>query len=291
MNSRIALGTVQFGLPYGIVRQGGQVSRNEVAEILGHAWAAGVDTLDTAIGYGDSEVVLGEVGVGQWQVISKLPEVPEACTDVASWVQDSVTDSLKRLKISRLHGLLLHRPQQLLGPCGDELYRALVAIREQAKAEKIGVSVYGPDELDAIWPHYSFDLVQIPFNILDRRLLSSGWLARLRQAGAEVHVRSVFLQGLLLMGAISRPEKFNRWQPLWDQWHSWLGGQEMTALQSCLAFALAQSEFDHVVVGVDSLKQLEEILACIGTSEAIPPPETLMSEDLDLINPSRWDSF
>lgn len=290
MNSRLALGTVQFGLPYGIVNQGNKVTDDEADAILHAAWEAGINTLDTAVLYGESEQLLGEIGVGQWQVISKLPEIPEACTDVSSWVQDSVADSLGRLKISRLRGLLLHYPQQLLGPKGDELFLALSGIKGQGMVEKIGISIYGPDELDALWPKYQFDLVQVPYNVLDRRLVESGWLNRLHQAGSEVHIRSVFLQGLLLMDSVCRPEKFIRWQPLWDQWYHWLGEQGVTALQGCLSTALAQPEAARVVVGVDSLEQLEEILACVETPGVIPP-ETLMSEDLDLINPSRWGAF
>ena len=121
MNNRLALGTVQFGRSYGIANQAGQVSPDQVAKILGRASTAGIDTLDTAIGYGDSEAVLGQIGVGRWQVISKLPEIPAECQDVTSWVQTAVMSSLERLGISRLRGLLLHRPEQLLGSQGDEL--------------------------------------------------------------------------------------------------------------------------------------------------------------------------
>ncbi len=256
-SNRIALGTVQFGLPYGVANQDGQVSREEAAAILKHAWSAGVDTLDTAIAYGDSEQGLGEIGVDQWQVISKLPAIHESCTDVAGWVQESLAGSLKRLRIPRLHGFLLHRSQQLLGPQGDALYRALISLKNQGKVEKIGVSIYGPDELEALWPHFQIDLVQAPFNIIDRRLATSGWLTRLHQAGIEIHVRSVFLQGLLLMGAQSRPTYFNRWQPLWDQWHHWLDEQALHPLHTCLGFTLSHPEIDRVVVGVDSLRHLK----------------------------------
>ena len=290
MNNRLALGTVQFGLPYGVFHQGDNIGGDEADAILDAAWEGGIDTLDTAISYGKCEQLLGEIGVERWQVVSKLPEIPESCTDVVSWVQDSVADSLGRLGVPRLRGLLLHHPQQLLGSQGNELYQALVAIREQGKAEKIGVSVYGPDELDAIWPSYQFDLVQAPFNILDRRLITSGWLARLSQAGTEIHIRSVFLQGLLLIDAISRPEKFNRWQALWDKWHRWLSDQGVTALQACLAFALAPAEIDRVVIGIDSLKQLREILECSENLVAVPP-KSLMIDDVELINPSRWSSL
>ena len=287
MNTRLALGTVQFGLLYGIANQVGQVSREEVAKILSHAWASGVDTLDTAIDYGYSETILGEIEVSQWQVITKLPEVPETCVNVASWVQELVAGSLARLGVSRLSGVLLHSPQQLLGSRGEELYEALVIVRSQGKVEKIGVSVYGPEELDVIWSSYQFDLVQAPCNILDRRLISSGWLDRLHQNGVEVHVRSIFLQGLLLMKAADRPEKFRLWQSLWDDWHNWLVESRLTPLQACLGFAKSQPEINRIVVGIDSLKHLQEILVCLGNA-IIDPPASLMCDDLDLINPSRW---
>ncbi len=289
MNSRLALGTVQFGLPYGIGNQVGQVNRENVAEILEQAWVAGINTLDTAIDYGDSEVVLGGIGVDRWQIVSKLPGIPEDCEDVGAWVSESVGSSLKRLKVSRLQGLLLHRPQELLGCQGDALYRALVSVREQGGVEKIGVSIYGPGELDALWTRYQFDLVQGPFNVLDRRLVASGWLNRLHRAGTEVHVRSVFLQGLLLMDATTRPEKFNRWQPLWSEWYRWLAEQALTPLQACLGFVMSQPEIDKVVVGVDSIEQLREILISIGVA-TVMPPSSLLSEDPVLINPSCWGS-
>ena len=288
MTNRLALGSVQFGLPYGIANRGGQISRDEATAILDHARANGLNTLDTAVAYGESEQRLGEIGVGQWRVISKLPAMPQSCADAAIWVREAALGSLARLKIPRLHGLLLHRSRDLLQPQGDALYRALVALQDEGKVEKIGVSIYSPDELDALWPRYQLDLVQAPFNILDRRLVTSGWLTRLHQAGTEVHIRSVFLQGLLLMGPQSRPTYFNRWQPLWDQWHHWLTDQELAPLQACLCFAMSQPEINRVVVGVDSLKHLQEIVASSKTIGALKFPNKLESTNLDLINPSEW---
>ncbi|HHT9112407.1 MAG: aldo/keto reductase [Planctomycetes bacterium] len=160
MNNRLIIGTVQFGLPYGISNQYGQVSLDEAAAILGHAWAEGVNTLDTAIAYGESEQRLGQIGVGQWRVISKLPAIPANHADVAAWVQESALGALQRLRIPKLHGLLLHRSQQLMGTQGGVLYRALVALKEQGKVEKIGVSIYSPEELDALWPYFQIDIVQ-----------------------------------------------------------------------------------------------------------------------------------
>lgn len=218
-----------------------------------------------------------------------MPAIPDPCTDVAGLLQQSVKASLERLRIPKLHGLLLHRAPQLAGPRGDALFRALVALKENGHVDKIGVSIYGPEELDILWPHFQFDLVQAPFNILDRRLATSGWLARLHEAGTEIHVRSVFLQGLLLMDAGKRPPMFTRWQPLWEQWERWLAREALTPLQASLGFVLSHPEFDRVVVGVETLQQLREILAGTQAPGALPPSE-LMSEDQDLINPTRWNA-
>ncbi|SVE54993.1 uncharacterized protein METZ01_LOCUS507847, partial [marine metagenome] len=217
----------------------------------------------------------------------KLPEIPNTCTDIGSWVKVSAMGSISKLGVSRLNGLLLHHPQQLLGPHGETLYKTLIEIKKQGQVEKIGVSIYGPEELDALWPHYQFDLVQAPLNILDHRMITTGWLARLYQSGTEVHVRSVFLQGLLLMDAQSRPKKFNQWQPLWDKWHNWLVDSKSTPLRACLGFAQSQSEISRIVIGVDSLQHLKEIIAA-SNRDSMAFPESLACEDETLINPAKW---
>ena len=287
MVDRLALGTVQFGLEYGVANRGGQVSAEDAATILSRALRMGIDTLDTAIAYGVSEETLGRIGVHEWNVVTKLPAVPESIDDIGGWVEDAVTGSLRRLRISKLHGLLLHDPRQLAGTIGDALFEALTKLREQGLVEKIGISIYHPADLDALCGRYSLDLVQAPFNVLDRRIATSGWLARLHDAGTEVHVRSAFLQGLLLMTPGARPHSFSRWQPLWDRWDNWLSYSDLTALRASLGFVLSQPGVDRVVVGVDNVAQLEEIFAALETAVPAPPME-LMTDDLDLIDPSRW---
>lgn len=287
MNKRLALGTVQFGLPYGISNQTGQVSIIEAAAILDAARDAGLDTLDTAIAYGESEQRLGAIGMQQWRVVSKLPALPDPSIDVADWVSESVSGSLERLGLSRLYGLLLHSSAALLEPQGDALYGALSELKDQGKVGKIGVSIYDPQELDSLPQRYKLDLVQAPFNVVDRRLSVSGWLDRLHVAGVEVHTRSAFLQGLLLMDVAKRPAGFSRWQPLWDGWHRFLAEHDLTALQACLSFALSHPQIDRVVIGVLSAQQLHEILESVKATLVVPSKD-FMSDDLDLINPSSW---
>jgi aryl-alcohol dehydrogenase-like predicted oxidoreductase len=287
VSTRLGLGTAQFGLRYGVANLSGQVSHSEAAAILEYAAKAGLAMLDTAIAYGDSEMRLGRLGITHWQVVSKLPALPPDCRDVGAWVRSAVDGSLARLAIPRLHGLLLHEPQELLAGHGDALWAALLELRERGKVAKIGISVYGPEDLQPLWGRFAPDIVQAPFNVIDRRIAASGWLRRLHEAGTEVHARSVFLQGLLLMAPARRPPGFARWQGLWDQWQGWLAQQRLTPLQACLRFALSRAEVDRVVVGVDSLAQLREVISA-AAGEPLVPPENLASNDPDLINPSRW---
>lgn len=284
---KLALGTVQFGQNYGIANQAGQVSPAETKAILELATAQRINMLDTATSYGDSELRLGAIGIPNWQVVSKLPAVPDGCADIAGWVTDSAHASLRRLGLQSHYGLLLHRPQQLLDADGDQIFLALQNLKTMGLVEKIGISIYDPAELDALFPRFEFDIVQAPFNLLDRRMINSGWMNRLANSGTELHVRSIFLQGLLLMTQSERPSKFNRWQQLWSAYSEWLRSDEITPLQACVRYSLSFAEVTRVIVGVDAAHQLREIVEATGGS--IPKvPSSLQVQDCDLINPSQW---
>ena len=163
-------------------------------------------------------------------------------------------------------------------------------LQNSGVVDKIGYSIYDPAELDLLWSDFQPDIIQAPYNILDRRLKTSGWLQQLHDANVEVHVRSVFLQGLLLMKKERRPNKFERWNHLWNRWDQWLDVNKISALEACLGFVISEMAIDRVVVGVDSLAQLDEILSLSTTS--IPQvPHDLVTSDLDLINPSNWSSL
>lgn len=287
MNNRLALGTVQFGLEYGVANNAGRVNLDEAGKILAEAAHAGINMLDTAIAYGDSESTLGKIGVADWRIVTKLPEMPDTCTNVAEWVEAQIRESLNRLGVQQLHAVLLHRPAQLLEARGPQLFAALERLKVLGYTKKIGISIYDPSELDSLFRDMHFDLVQAPLNILDRRLVNSGWAQRLRSSGVELHVRSAFLQGLLLMPADKRPQKFNRWQSLWLEWERWLSETGLSPVEACLRYAMSVEEVDNVVVGVDSAAQLHEIhAAAIGVLPGLPDwPQTI---DPVLLNPALW---
>jgi aryl-alcohol dehydrogenase-like predicted oxidoreductase len=287
---RLALGTVQFGLDYGVANRDGMVSQDEASRILRFAMERGIDTLDTAAAYGDSESVLGAVNVHGWRIVSKLPPVVPDGTSVAEWAVDSVNRTLARLGQRNLYGLLLHRPAQLLEKNGEALYLALQRLKQEGIVSKIGVSIYGPDDLDTLCRHFDLDLVQAPFSVVDRRLISSGWMRRLKERGVELHARSAFLQGLLLMRAQDRGERFSRWQALWRDWDAWLAESRVSATEACIRYALSHGEIEKVVVGVQSKEQLAEIVSA-SERGGLDVPAHLSADSEDLLNPGRWSSL
>lgn len=288
--NRLALGTAQFGLDYGIANQDGQVTRSTAKAMLQLAAASGIDTLDTAIGYGESETCLGEVVPRGFKLVTKLPAIPDDCSDVSGWVQEQICASLSRLGVSAVYGLLLHRPGQLLGTGGEILYQTLQDLKETGRVQKVGVSVYAPSELEKLTARFYFDLVQAPLNLIDRRLYTTGWLRRLKDSGVEVHTRSAFLQGLLLMPHASIPEKFSPWSDLWVNWHDWLAHHTISAVQACLAFPLSLPEIDRVVVGANGVSQLEQIISAANSISSVGFPD-LHCDAENLINPSRWSQL
>ncbi len=287
---KLALGTVQFGLRYGVANTSGRIGDAEARSILFQASQYGFDTLDTAIAYGDSERILGGLGIDRWRVVTKLSAVPASCGDVVSWVQGEIRQSMQRLRIRQLHGVLLHRPSQLLQSNGDDLYEGLQSLKDQGLTKKIGVSVYEPNELDQLLNSYDLDLVQAPLNLMDRRLVDSGWAKQLKDAKIELHTRSAFLQGLLLMPAHKRPLKFKRWANVWAVWDDWLVEMNLTPLEACLRYLNSVHEIDRIVVGVDTEFHLRQIVkASQGCLKSMPN----FREHLDarLINPAAWSEL
>ena len=124
-------------------------------------------------------------------------------------------------------------------------------------------------------------------SIFDRRIISSGWLDRLSGQGVEVHARSVFLQGLLLMAASDRPKKFDHWSDLWGRYHQWVDDSGMSQLEVCLGYVMSIPGIQQIVVGVNGLSHIKEIIAATAIACAEPPLD-LYTEDASLLNPVAW---
>lgn len=288
--ARLILGSAQFGMDYGIANKVGRVCDQEVGLMLDLCRLNQINLIDTAISYGLSEACLGSSGIIGFDVITKLPQLPVGCTDIVEWVRSEIIASINRLKVPVLYGVLFHYPQDLYGPYAAQLYSAVNSLKKDGLVKKIGVSVYDPSEIQILLKKYNFDIVQAPLNIIDRRLANSGLLNQLKDLDVEVHARSIFLQGLLLMPFREMPVQFIRWQSLWEAWHYWLERVKLNPLMACLAYSYSVKGVDRIILGVDSASQLIQAIQFVGELPDLDDLPSISSECLDLINPSRWSS-
>jgi len=278
---KLVLGTANFGLDYGLYNADGQLGRAQVKEILKAASLLGVDMIDTAAAYGNSETVLGDLQPSFAEIVTKTSGQGGA-------VYEELKSSLKRLDRERVYALLLHRPENLLLPDGLELARGLKRIKDEGLAAKVGFSIYDPYVLGDLCEVLRPDLVQMPFNVFDQRIVSSGWAERLRDQDVELHARSMFLQGLLANDAQRRPTKFARWQGLFDEWDAYVRDTGASAAMAAASQAMSCPFIDRFVVGVDSVAQLTLLAKPL---ENLPELPILLRKGVDeplLINPSEW---
>ena len=289
--SKLALGTAQFGLDYGIANESGKIKILDAKNILEFARVSKIDLIDTAIGYGDSEKVIGEIGAQEFKIVSKLPPFTENLLDIDLWLKNNVQSSLKRLGVKFLYGLLLHRPGDLRGDMGKKLIKALKKIQSQGLIKKIGLSIYDPRELDEFINLIEPDIIQAPLNIIDRRLETSGWLSKLHQSGIEVHTRSTFLQGLLLIPIKKIPSKFDKWNLIWEKWNSELFKNNLNASEVCLSYPLSLPEVTRVIVGIDNLNQLKNLVKISKNNTVKKDWSFMISNDPMLIDPTKWGEY
>lgn len=275
--SKIVLGTVQFGLQYG-VNSAGRPSQEAVNSILNEAAKGGITTLDTSSAYGNSEEVLGEsiASPGQFKIVSKYPkgETP---------VSEMFNSSLKRLKVDKLYGYLLHHFEVYKN--NPAVWDEFVALKESRKVKKIGFSLYTPEELDFILKNGSpFDLIQVPFNIFDKKFLP--YMKELHEKGVEIHVRSTFLQGLFFKDRNALPEKLLPMKKYLLQLDEFSKKSDLSISEIALNYNLQNPYIDGVLIGVDNVEQLQMNLNSVKDT---PIDIEIEVKEQELLNPVNWN--
>ena len=198
-------------------------------------------------------------------------------------------ESLERLGCERVVGLLVHNADNLLIPGGERLWDLLQALKAEQRLQRIGVSVCHPEQLARILDRYRIDLVQLPFNIYDQRFAQTGMLRDLKKLEVEVHGRSAFLQGLLLLPAEKLPGYFDSIREHQARLHRNVVESDRTPLASALIFCLSQPDIDHIIVGCETVAQLEEILdvAQRAAGNILDLRVFALNND-NILDPSRW---
>ena len=258
MLNKLALGTAQFGLDYGITNSEGKVQVEEVELILGCAKENSINTLDTAASYGNSEEVLGSIGISDFQIITKTIPLKNGVDEVIKHFQQSLTF----LNKSSVNGLLIHNVNEIEHKNFNTLFKELTELKRQGLVNKIGFSIYTPEQVDFLLKNFDFDLIQVPFNIFDNRLIQGGQLQALNNKGIEVHARSVFLQGVIL-DFNNLSNYFSPWKKEFSIYQETVKDNGLSLLECALNFVLNIREIDKVLVGVNSERQLKEIIQAV----------------------------
>ncbi|MBW8725401.1 MAG: aldo/keto reductase [Inquilinus limosus] len=285
----LGLGTVQFGLDYGIANDRGICPPEDVAAILETAAASGIGVLDTAPAYGTAEQVLGEVlpAAHRFRIVTKTPHLAglRHDGDIRRAVLDAFAASRAKLRRDRLAGLLTHNANDLLRPGGPALWAAMAELKRAGEVERIGASVYSAGQLDAVLERYPLDLVQLPWNAVDGRI-GPPLLAALAERGIELHARSVFLQGLLLAPPAQAGRVSPQAEALVGRWRDAVGATD--PLTAALGAVIGRPEIGTALVGVTRPEELAGILRAVA---AAPPPVALVPSTDDLVlNPALWPS-
>ena len=287
MKNKIILGSANFDQIYGIKKN--FIKKSEIKKLFDLALKNKIKTIDTSPLYNKSEKIIGLLNNNRFKIISKIPKPPKNIKreNIKKWLKQNVMISLKNLKIKKFECLLLHNANSLLYKNGDEIYKGIRNMKINGLTSKIGVSIYDFNVLDKILKKFKFNLIQAPFNILDQRLVEKGWLQKLKKRKIEVHARSIFLQGILLLKHNRLPKKLIKLSKKLMVWENWLKKNKFNSLQVCLSFVLNQRQLDGIVVGYNNINQLNQILKLKQIKNNFSLPN-LNITNKKLIDPREW---
>ena len=275
-SNKLVLGTVQFGVQYG-VNSVGRPNAAMVHSILNEAYANDITILDISSAYGNAEEILGaNIDKGcSFKIVSKYPKCDKS-------VGDSLRQSLRDLKVDKLYGYLLHHFSVYQD--NPNMWKEMVHLKRTGKVDKIGFSLYTTDELERIiTDDIEFDLIQIPYNIFDRQF--EPFFPLLKDKGVEIHVRSTFLQGLFFRDRENLPEKLQPLKPYLEQLDAHAQKEQISIAELALNYNLQNKYIDGVLIGVDNVEQLKTNLSSIIDS---PINLSISVQEKELLNPVNW---
>jgi len=277
---KIALGSAQFGLDYGLTNRNGKVSTPELKKILCFARSMNIDTIDTSANYGDSEKALGDHDLSSFKIVTKTLSLQNGVHNVKKGFEES----LNNLRLKNVYGLLIHNIKDTRSSDFESLFELLTHLKNDGLIDSLGFSVYSPEDVKHLLNHYDFDLIQVPINVFDSRLIETDILNELKKKGVEIHARSIFLQGLLLNLKKFDPY-FNQWKLQFEKYEKIVNKSGLNFLEYALNYVLSIEQIDRLILGVESKKQLSDI--CTSVKNNFETGAFPISDE-NLINPSLW---
>lgn len=274
LNHKLGLGTVQFGLPYGISNTNGQTSAEEVSKILQTASAHGITVLDTASAYGNAEAVIGKNNLQSFNIVSKYITPSQGKS-----IEEQLTQSLRDLQVKRLYGYLAHRPAEILNDKAQ--WKILKDFQQKEWVHKIGFSLNTTEELQALLDKNIIpDLIQVPYNYFDNRF--ENLMIALKEKDCEIHTRSAFLQGLFFKDTNTLPSFFDTVKPLIKK----VQQQTKNISGALLHFVAAKPFIDTIIVGVENAQQL--LINSRDLQLGIELEKNTTPIPADILMPANW---
>ncbi len=287
-NTNIILGTVQFGLDYGINNKNGQMSEEEVFDILDLAKSTGISYLDTAAAYGNSEERIGSYIAQKNDIFFKI--ITKFDLKKYQSPIDSLNESLSRLNVSCVDTIMFHNYDDFLKTSQYQLEKLLE--HKGIKFKKLGISVYTNEQIDEVCKTKIFQTIQMPFNALDNNNIRGEAMRMMKTNGIEIHTRSVFLQGLFFMSLENIPAKLEPLTPYLSRMNQISSHYQVSKSTLALHYNLSNQLISGVLMGVDSVKQLEQNIALINAQipqSAFDAIDEIQVKESSLLNPATWN--
>jgi aryl-alcohol dehydrogenase-like predicted oxidoreductase len=283
---KLVIGSAQLGMNYGLFNNK-KIDHKEFKKIEKLVLKSKINFIDTAISYGDSENIIGSSKLKNLHIITKIKLSSKKNIQVRDWVLKEISKSLYKLKIKKIYGVLIHDYKDLLGKFGKDYLLSLQELKKKKIIKKIGISIYDSYEIKKFWKFWKPDLIQVPFNALDNRILNSGWINILKKFKVKIFARSIFLQGLLINEDSSF--KINKnYKITLNKYKNWCSRNNISLIQGCIHFVKQFKKIDYLVVGFNNYNQLKEIIDVFKKKQIIIPRK-FSTNKINLIDPRKWN--
>ena len=280
LKKRLMIGSANFTQRYGA--DSTKIKSNEIKKILNLAKKNNIYLIDTAEAYINKKDVFKNVDK-KFKFSTKI--IPNSKWVSLEFCQKELERHFKSLNNNKIETILFHDVKILFTKIGFKIFRNLEILKKKKYFQKIGLSIYDTQCLSYINTSYDLDVIQCPYNILDRRILTSGWYDKLKSKGIEIHIRSIFLQGLLVNKLVYKKKYFEKWKKKFSEWFIWLENNNISPIDYCFS-DLLNYDFDKIIIGINNSKNLEEVInfRTINKNKMI----NFSISDKKLIDPRNW---
>ena len=285
--NKICIGSANFGMEYGLNKKS-PLLKKDIKEIFEFLKKENTIYIDTAANYKNSEIIIGKYSTKKFKIITKIKKIPKGVNDLEKWLKNEIYTSCKKLRVNKIYGLLVHDTQDLKNKKkAKKIYKTFDILKKSKIIEKIGLSIYNPNELDLYLKNYNFEIVQAPLNIFDRRIINSGWLKKINEKGIEFFARSIFLQGLLIKDINKIDKFFSPYKKKFEKFENWTQKLNISKVEACIRFVNSYREVDKVIVGINNRMHFFENYKFLKKDKLIVP-NSLEIKSGKILNPKLW---